>query len=97
MFKLQFDRTLKPLCYFLCLFGNWEPGIISRHCLACIAVENGKYRVQEFKGNVGGVLVLLQCTSTTISSYSAHPKTGTLQMIHRQAIVYRPTVLSHPL
>ena len=53
------------LLLFLCLCDKWEPSIVSHHCVACIAGENGKYRVQEFKVNVGGVLVLLQCTSTT--------------------------------
>ena len=69
---------------FCVYLDTWEPGIVSHHCLACKAGENGKYRVQEFKDNVGGVLVLLQCTDLPLPLllYSAHPKTGNTQTSH---------------
>ena len=91
--KISSSHLTLYLCYFLCLFDNWEPGIVSHHCLACIAGENGKHRVQEFKHNVG-VLVLLQCISITATPTVHIPKLAPcndlnylLHMIHRQAIV----------
>ena len=65
------------LFYSLVLTDNWEPGIVSDHCQACIAGESGKYRVQEFKDNAGGVLVLLKCTSTTATPTVHIPKLAT--------------------